>query len=264
MAKYETNLSSVPGLRQGIHILCGKLGITVKGIVGIKIPGINQNYRDNSRFFRATDGAQVEISKESSIVWVPSGINWNLTYVSLTGWKGRMGRLREGRWMELWVWMVREGQWSSPILQYSLPTSGAHCDQTTALWWGSQTLVPSAHPVLNCLRAAVWFRCWRILSVLWKALLILGWTPVLLWRWLMIDQEGKKPLAQTHKHMIPSSCLLLFPFSFFKNLFIFYWRLIALQNFAIFSQTSTWISHGYTYISSLVNIPPISLPIPSI
>ena len=68
MAKYEKNLSSVPGLMQGINILCGKLGITVKGILGIKIPGINQNYRDNSRFLRPTDGAQVEISKESSIV----------------------------------------------------------------------------------------------------------------------------------------------------------------------------------------------------
>lgn len=68
MAKYEINLSSVPGLMQDINILCGKLGITVKGILGIKIPGINQNYRDTSRFFRATHGAQVEISKESSIV----------------------------------------------------------------------------------------------------------------------------------------------------------------------------------------------------
>ena len=30
---------------------------------------------------------------------------------------------------------------------------------------------------------------------------------------------------------------------FFFNLYIFYWRIIALQNFAVFSQTSTWISH---------------------
>ena len=33
----------------------------------------------------------------------------------------------------------------------------------------------------------------------------------------------------------------------FKN-FIFYWKIIALHNFAVFCQTSTWISHRYTYI----------------
>ena len=51
------------------------------------------------------------------------------------------------------------------------------------------------------------------------------------------------------------------PFLLFLNLF-FDWRIIALQNFVVFCQTSTWISHRYTYISSLRNIPPISLPIP--
>ena len=48
----------------------------------------------------------------------------------------------------------------------------------------------------------------------------------------------------------------------FKNLFIFYWRIIALQNFAVFCQTSTWISHRYTYIPSLLKLSPISLPTP--
>ena len=42
----------------------------------------------------------------------------------------------------------------------------------------------------------------------------------------------------------------------------FYWRIIALQNFVIFCQTSTWISHKYTYIPSLLNLPPISRSIP--
>ena len=46
--------------------------------------------------------------------------------------------------------------------------------------------------------------------------------------------------------------------SFFK--LIFYWRIIALQNFVIFCQTSAWISHRYTYIPSVLNLPPISLP----
>ena len=38
--------------------------------------------------------------------------------------------------------------------------------------------------------------------------------------------------------------------------FFFNGRIIALQNFVIFCQTSTWISHGYTYVPSLLNFPP--------
>ena len=37
---------------------------------------------------------------------------------------------------------------------------------------------------------------------------------------------------------------------------------MAFQNFVVFCQTSTWIKHRYTYIPSLLNLPPISLPIP--
>ena len=47
-----------------------------------------------------------------------------------------------------------------------------------------------------------------------------------------------------------------------KNYWFFNWRIIALQTFAVFCQTSTWISHRYTYIPSLLNLPPFSLPIP--
>ena len=43
------------------------------------------------------------------------------------------------------------------------------------------------------------------------------------------------------------------------NLF-FNWRVIALQNFVIFCQTSTWISHRYTYVPSLKSLPPTSHP----
>ena len=42
----------------------------------------------------------------------------------------------------------------------------------------------------------------------------------------------------------------------------FYWRIIALLNFVVFCQSSTWISHKYTSIPSLLNFPPISFPIP--
>ena len=56
----------------------------------------------------------------------------------------------------------------------------------------------------------------------------------------------------------------LFYILFFKIYLFFNWRRIALQNFAVFCQTSTWISLRYTYIPSLLNLPPISLPIPSL
>ena len=47
------------------------------------------------------------------------------------------------------------------------------------------------------------------------------------------------------------------------SFFIFFnWRIIALQNFVVFCQASTWISYRYTYVPSLLNLPPISLPIP--
>ena len=52
-------------------------------------------------------------------------------------------------------------------------------------------------------------------------------------------------------------------FQLFKKINLFFnWRVIAFQNFAVFCQTSTWISHGYTYILSLLNLLPISLPMP--
>ena len=42
-------------------------------------------------------------------------------------------------------------------------------------------------------------------------------------------------------------------FLFVKNLFIFNWRTIALQYCVGFCHTSTWISHRYTYVPSLLN-----------
>ena len=40
------------------------------------------------------------------------------------------------------------------------------------------------------------------------------------------------------------------------------WRITGLQNFVVFCQTSTWISHRYTYIPFLLNLLPILLPTP--
>ena len=44
-----------------------------------------------------------------------------------------------------------------------------------------------------------------------------------------------------------------------KNLF-FNWRIIASQNFVVFCQPSTWLSHRFTCVPSLLKPPPISLP----
>ena len=43
---------------------------------------------------------------------------------------------------------------------------------------------------------------------------------------------------------------------FFK--FIFNWRIISLQYSVGFCHTSTWISHRYTYVPFLLNLPPTS------
>ena len=45
-------------------------------------------------------------------------------------------------------------------------------------------------------------------------------------------------------------------------LLTFHWRRIALQYHIDFCHISTWISHRYTYVPSLLNPTPISLPIP--
>ena len=50
------------------------------------------------------------------------------------------------------------------------------------------------------------------------------------------------------------------PFLVFLIYLFFNWRIIALRNF-VFCQTSVWISHRYTYIPSLLNLPSIFLSI---
>ena len=57
-----------------------------------------------------------------------------------------------------------------------------------------------------------------------------------------------QPLLKT----VSSSSLILL------LLFFFYLRVIAFQNFVVFFQTSTWISHMYTYIPSFRTTCPLS------
>ena len=44
--------------------------------------------------------------------------------------------------------------------------------------------------------------------------------------------------------------------------FVFNWRIIALQCCVCFCHTTTWISHMYTYVLPLLNLPPTTAPIP--
>ena len=50
--------------------------------------------------------------------------------------------------------------------------------------------------------------------------------------------------------------------SYFLHLFIFNWRIIALQYCVGFCHTSAQISHRYTYVPSSLKLPPTSHPIP--
>ena len=60
----------------------------------------------------------------------------------------------------------------------------------------------------------------------------------------------------------PSDSIETFhPDSFFKIL-IFNWRIITIL--WCFYHTLIWISHTYTYAPSLLNIPPISFPVPTL
>ena len=55
---------------------------------------------------------------------------------------------------------------------------------------------------------------------------------------------------------------VVFIYFFIFNLY-FYWRIIALQNFVVFCQASAWIPAIGIHINpSLLNLPPISCPIP--
>ena len=56
--------------------------------------------------------------------------------------------------------------------------------------------------------------------------------------------------------------LTIKPIFFLKNVFIFNWRIIALQYCVGFCHPWTWINHRYTYIPTLLNLPITSHPIP--
>ena len=118
---------------------------------------------------------------------------------------------------------------------------------------------------------------------LWRHCLVYGWCATSASMWIFIFISGRKQSLNVSlhwdKHAIFLSFLkVLFCSSFnipgqleshffkchqiynpllyfFLKLIYFYWRIVALQNFAVFCETSTWISHRYTYIPSLLKLP---------
>ena len=68
----------------------------------------------------------------------------------------------------------------------------------------------------------------------------------------------KKMNIKKPQRKISTMFFFLWMLSFFY--FIFNWRIIALQYYVGFCHTSTWISHRYTYVPSIVEPPPISHP----
>ena len=90
---------------------------------------------------------------------------------------------------------------------------------------------------------------------------------------LVQGSSGLRTYVITVTHFLWDNCVfsrllwnlnILFIFSFFWSTLFFNWRIVALQNFVVFCQTSTWISHRYTYVHSLLNLPPVSRPTPPV
>ena len=81
------------------------------------------------------------------------------------------------------------------------------------------------------------------------------------------QDDPHQPCPLPQKGLARLQCLLtpklsLFFFWNIHNDFIFNWRIIALQYCIGFCHTSTWISHRYTYVPSLLNLSPTSHPFP--
>ena len=76
------------------------------------------------------------------------------------------------------------------------------------------------------------------------------------------DPGGDPMLSLCYPTPSPPCPSLLFCLMTFLqiNLFIFNWRIIALYYHVPFCHTSTWISHRYTYVPTLLKLPPIFHP----
>ena len=101
----------------------------------------------------------------------------------------------------------------------------------------------------------------RIFEEFW--LFVLLW-PFVIWLWICCSAgEVVHHLTETQRKSHTSSFIRMLVMLLFYVLvmysfssFIFNWRIIVLQCCFGFCHTTTWISHKYTYIPSLLNLPP--------
>ena len=160
-----------------------------------------------------------------------------------------------------------------------------HSSKASILQRSPFLMVQLSHPFMTTGKVIAltrWTLVGKVLSLLFNILsrLVITFLPrskCLLISWLQspsaVILEPKKIKSVTVSYVSPSIChevmrldamiLVLMCVWYYSLLNLFFnWRILALQNFAVFCPTSTWISHRYTYIPSLLKLPPISLPIP--
>ena len=105
-----------------------------------------------------------------------------------------------------------------------------------------------------CKQGPLFFPCWdfslRCLLFLWST----GFSSCDIQAQLLC---GMWDLPEPGIKLMSSALASRFFFFFFFN-----WRIISLQHCLDFCHTSTCIDHRYTYIPSLLNLPPTSHPIP--
>ena len=74
----------------------------------------------------------------------------------------------------------------------------------------------------------------------------LGWTGLISLQSKWLSRVFSNTAVQKHQFFGAQ-------LSFFLSFFLFKWRVIALQNFVIFCQTSTWLSNSHTHTQLLEN-----------
>ena len=83
---------------------------------------------------------------------------------------------------------------------------------------------------------------------------------LLWWVWALPVMGPKSKIKENWPVMLAVSSYLPKLVTLEWSIFCFNWRITALQYCVGLCHTSTWISHRYTYVPSLWNLPPTSHP----
>lgn len=114
-----------------------------------------------------------------------------------------------------------------------------------------------------CTTLWVYFHVLMVFFTAWKILLLLKVKFIFLcflaYAFDVISKKLPKPRTGRYTPMLSSRGVIVLALTFRSwNAFFFYylfftWRIITLQNFVDFCQTSKWISHKYIYVASFLN-----------